>query len=102
MGLLRFPPRLMRIYIEEKRSNLLHGEFIMGEDGKHRYLKAERIRLYGMLYRLLKEREPGLFVYLCMERPDVWRHVTGMDVGTTDALIGLIDRRVHEFYGGLL
>ncbi|MGD0230090.1 MAG: spore photoproduct lyase family protein [Syntrophorhabdales bacterium] len=102
MGLLRFTPRLMKIFLEERRANLLHGEFIMGEDGKFRYIKAERIRIYRMLYGLLKEKEAALFIYLCMERPEVWRQVTGGEVGESEDLIRLFDGRIREFYGGAL
>jgi spore photoproduct lyase len=102
MGLLRFMPRLFTLFLFEGRRNLLHGEFIRGEDGKYRYIKAERIRVYKMLYELLKSKEADLFIYLCMERPDVWREVTGMDVATTEGLVTLFDARVKKFYGGVL
>jgi spore photoproduct lyase len=100
MGLLRFVPGLMKVFMEEKRRHLLHGEFIMGEDGKYRYIKSERIKVYGMLYEQLKSKEPGLFIYLCMERPDVWNEVTGTELRESEALISLFDGRIREFYGG--
>ena len=100
MGLLRFVPGLMKVFMEEGRRHLLHGEFIRAEDGKYRYIKAERIKVYTMLYEQLKEKEPGLFVYLCMERPDVWRQVTGAGLSQSEALISLFDGRIREFYGG--
>ena len=100
MGLLRFMPKLYTLFLLEGRRNLLHGEFIRGEDGKYRYIKAERIRVYKMLYETLKSKEADLFIYLCMERPDVWREVTGMDVAATEGLVALFDERVKKFYGG--
>ncbi len=102
MGLLRFMPKLYTTFLLEQRRNLLHGEFIRGEDGKYRYLKAERIRVYKMVYQWLKKKEDQLFIYLCMERPDVWRHVTGMDLATTEGLVALFDERVKKFCGGAL
>jgi spore photoproduct lyase len=102
MGLLRFMPKLYTLFLLEGRRNLLHGEFIRGEDGKYRYIKAERIRVYKMLYELLKTKEADLFIYLCMERPDVWREATGMDVATSEGLVALFDGRVKKFYGGAL
>jgi spore photoproduct lyase len=102
MGLLRFMPKLYTLFLLEGRRNLLHGEFIRGEDGKYRYIKAERIRIYKMLYELLKSKEADLFIYLCMERPDIWREVTGMDVATTEGLVALFDGRLKKFYGGAL
>jgi spore photoproduct lyase len=100
MGLLRFMPRLYTLFLLEGRRNLLHGEFVRGEDGKYRYLKAERIRVYKMIYEMLKSKEEKLFIYLCMERPDIWREVTGTDVATTEGLSALFDKRVIHFYGG--
>jgi spore photoproduct lyase len=100
MGVLRFVPALMKVFMAEGRRHLLHGEFIMGEDGKYRCIKPERVRTYRLLYERLKEREPGLFVYLCMERPDVWQSVTGARLETSEGLIDLFDRRTREFYGG--
>lgn len=102
MGLLRFVPGLMKVFMEEGRRHLLHGEFIMGEDGKYRYIKSERIKVYRMLYEQLKTKEPDLFIYLCMERPGVWHEVTGTELSTDDALISLFDARIREFYGGSL
>lgn len=101
MGTLRFAPQLMNLFLREGRRNLLHGEFIVGEDGKFRYIKAQRIKVYKMLYGLLKEKERDLFIYLCMERPDVWRQVTGAEVAGSEDLIALFDRRIDDFYGGL-
>jgi len=101
LGLLRFLPSLMKVYMREGRRNLLAGEFIMAEDGKYRYVKAERIKIYRMLYAQLLGWEPGLFVYLCMERADVWEQVTGIrQIRQSDDLIRLFDSRIREFYGG--
>lgn len=102
LGMLRFMPHLMALFLRERRQNLLHGEFIRGEDGKYRYIKAERVRVYRMFYSLLKEMESGLFIYLCMERKDVWQQVTGREIADNEELIGLFDARIHEFYGGSL
>lgn len=101
MGLLRFAPGLMDTFIRDRRGHLLQGEFIVGEDGKYRYIKEQRIAIYRMLYELFKEEEEDLFVYLCMERPDVWEHVTGKRLNDSGDLIRLFDRRTTEFYGGL-
>jgi spore photoproduct lyase len=101
LGLLRFIPGLMDVFIRDKRTHLLQGEFILGEDGKYRYLKRQRMSIYKMLYELFKENEESLFVYLCMERPDVWEQVTGERVGTTDDLIRMFNKRTEDFYGGL-
>ncbi|MBA4391363.1 MAG: hypothetical protein C0399_10550 [Syntrophus sp. (in: bacteria)] len=102
LGLLRFPPMLFNHFIENKRKNLLSGEFIRGEDGKYRYLKMERIKVYRMLYEKLKDIDENLFIYLCMERNDVWHEVTGLEIANNEGLIGLFDKRIKNLYGGTL
>lgn len=102
MGLLRFPAPLFDRFLSEGRKSLLYGEFSRGEDGKYRYVKQERIRIYSRLYTRLMERCNGLFVYLCMERPDVWEKVTGTRLDTTDDLYRRFDSRIEHFYGGTL
>jgi len=102
LGLLRFPPKLFNKFLQEKRKNLLYGEFIRGEDGKYRYIKKERVKIYRMLYNLLKAQDDELFVYLCMERKDVWRSATDMTPEDSEALTGLFDNRIKTLYGGVL
>jgi hypothetical protein len=62
-------------------------------------MKNERIKVYRMLYKQLKTIDKGLFVYLCMERQDVWRAVTGLDIEDNEALMGLFDARIKDLYG---
>jgi spore photoproduct lyase len=99
MGLLRFPPRLFNDFLEKGLKNLLFGEFIRGEDGKYRYIKKERIRVYRMLYDLMKSKWPGLFIYFCMEREDVWKEVTGLELRESEDLMELFDDRVRSCFG---
>jgi len=102
LGLLRFPPKLLEHFIENKRKYLLYGEFIQGEDGKCRYIKGERIKIYRMLYNQLKSKDNELFVYLCMERSDVWKAATGVTLNESETLIGLFDKRIKTLYGGTI
>lgn len=102
LGLLRFPPALYALLLERKRKFLLTGEFIRGEDGKYRYIKTERIRIFRMLYRLLKAIDPSLFIYLCMERADVWKEALGIEMKDSESLIRLFDERIKNAYGGML
>lgn len=99
LGLLRFPPKLYDHFIENRRRKLLSGEFIRGEDGKYRYMKNERIKVYRMLYKQLKAISKDFFIYLCMERRDVWCEVTGLDIEDDGVLVGLFDKRIKDLYG---
>jgi spore photoproduct lyase len=102
MGLLRFPPALMESFIRDKRQHLLFGEFIRGEDGKYRYLKEQRIRVYKMFHDALRAKDESLFIYLCMERPDVWQEALGVEMDNDERLVTAFDRRIEQFYGGRL
>lgn len=99
LGLLRFPPVLMDHFMEMGRQRLLSGEFIRGEDGKYRYIKVERMRVYHMLYKALKTIDRDLFIYFCMERSDIWREVTGIELHDSEDLKNLFDKRVKYLYG---
>ncbi len=72
------------------------------EDGKYRYIKSERIKIYTMLYNQLKSKSNDLFVYFCMERSDIWKAVTGINLYNNEGLIKLFDKRIHDLYGGIL
>ncbi len=102
LGLLRFPAALYGQLIEKERKYLLTGEFIRGEDGKYRYIKPERVRIYKLLYKLLKNIDSRLFIYLCMERSDIWKEVFGLSMQDNLSLIQLFDNRLKNLYGGML
>ena len=61
---LRFPEAL-----------LLLDEFVLSQDGKFRYFKPLRVRMYRYIIGLLKKRAPKLPISLCMETPEVQRRL---------------------------
>jgi len=78
LGSLRYPPRLKEIALKRfPRSRIFYEEMIRGMDGKMRYPKPMRVEMYRKIYGWLMEKAPDLFVYFCMESPDVWDRVTG-------------------------
>ncbi len=78
MGSLRFPPALKDVIRRRfPKSSIASREMIRGLDGKMRYPKPVRLALYRLMYDRLKTHDPDLFVYFCMEPPDVWMKVTG-------------------------
>jgi len=96
LGTFRCPPGLMRIINRRyPQSLLISGESFPGDDGKLRYLKSIRIDMYSHMIRWLTEGDPDLFVYLCMERRDVWEHAFGPDGRIPRNNAGL-DRMFHE------
>ncbi len=74
LGSLRYIPKLKSI-VESRfpKSRIFLGEFIKGEDGKMRYLKKVRQRMYYVVQRKLKKLAPQVTTYLCMEKPPVWQ-----------------------------
>jgi spore photoproduct lyase len=78
LGSLRFPPTLKKI-IEERfpGTGITTAEFIKGLDGKMRYFRPERVRLYRHIYEKIRKKWPHVFIYFCMENKTVWRDVMG-------------------------
>jgi spore photoproduct lyase len=78
LGSLRFPPSLKKI-IEERfpGTGITTAEFVKGLDGKMRYFRPDRVRLYRHIYAKLREKWKDVFVYFCMENKTVWKDVMG-------------------------
>jgi spore photoproduct lyase len=98
LGALRYPPALKQV-MEERfpNSRLFAGELIPGEDGKLRYLKPIRVELYRKLVSWLRGWDEDLFIYLCMERSDVWHEVFGSSPGSSEGLNRRFEERVIQF-----
>lgn len=78
LGSLRFPPALRgTVRGRFPGTKILTGEMIPGLDGKMRYVRPLRVSMYRRIHGWLKDHEPDLFVYFCMEPPWVWEAVTG-------------------------
>jgi len=73
LGALRYPPEQKGI-MERKfpHSRITLGELIIGEDKKLRYLKPIRIQLFKTMQRFIRSFSKTVFIYLCMESPEVW------------------------------
>jgi spore photoproduct lyase len=78
LGSLRFPPALKPV-IESRfpRSRITDEEMIRGMDGKMRYPKPMRIGMYKSIYQSIRAHNSDVFVYFCMESPQIWDRVTG-------------------------
>lgn len=104
MGSFRFPPELRDII--ERRfpgSSIIYDEMVMGLDGKLRYIKPVRVEVYKRIYSKIREMDGDVFVYLCMESPDVWKKVMGWSPVSNDHLDYLfIDSLYRRFKGIVL
>jgi spore photoproduct lyase len=98
LGGLRFPPALNQVAQGRfPHSRIFSGELITGEDGKMRYVKPLRVKLYKQMVESLRAHDKGLFIYLCMERGDVWQEVFGTTPGSTAGLNKWFEQRVSLF-----
>ncbi|UCD72388.1 MAG: DNA photolyase [Syntrophobacterales bacterium] len=98
LGGFRFPPYLKPIIGNRfPASKILLGELFPGNDGKLRYLKSIRVGMYREIVRWLREYEPSLFIYLCMESREVWEKVFGWSPKDNKALDNLFAHRVRSF-----
>lgn len=78
LGTLRFPPSLKRIVQSRfPKSRIVYQEMVQGLDGKKRYPKPIRVEMYRKIMSWLKEKDEDLFIYFCMESPEVWDRVMG-------------------------
>jgi spore photoproduct lyase len=93
IGTFRFMPELKPILRQRfPESRILTGEFIPGLDGKLRYFKPLRIRLYQAVIRAIREAAPDVCVYFCMEDDEVWQQSLGFVPAACGGLPRMLDR----------
>ncbi len=95
LGGFRYPPHLKAI-AEERFPNteVFLGELFPGRDGKFRYLKETRVAVYRKMAGWLREVDPKLFIYLCMESKEVWERVFGWAPESSQHLNQMFEERV--------
>lgn len=78
LGSLRFPPNLKPV-IQQRfpESRVVYQEMIKGRDGKLRYFKPLRIKLYRDIVSCFGEKRKAVPFYFCMESREIWRKVLG-------------------------
>jgi len=98
LGGFRYPPKLKAIAEERfPQTNVFLGELFPGRDAKFRYLKEIRVEIYQKMARWLREVDPGLFVYLCMESKEVWEKAFGWTPENSRHLNQMFENRVRKF-----
>ncbi len=98
MGTFRFMPAL-KSTIQKRfpQSEIIYGEFVPGMDGKMRYFKPIRTRLYRQMAEWIRERAEQVTLYLCMEDEQVWEQSFGFTPESKGGLPAMLDRsaRTH-------
>jgi spore photoproduct lyase len=98
LGGFRYPPQLKNIVKERfPDTQIFLGELFPGRDGKFRYLKEIRVEMYRKMLGWLKDVDPGLFIYLCMESKEVWEKVFGWAPENSRHLNQLFEERLEGF-----
>ncbi len=93
LGTFRFLPALKPII--EKRfpsSCIVYEEFITGLDGKMRYFKPIRIKIYQKIISWIREFAPDVCLYFCMEDDEVWEKCLGFIPSDHGSLSEMLDR----------
>ena len=92
LGALRFMPDLKSIVQRRfQTSRIVYGEFISGLDGKMRYFKPLRMKVYRAMAAAIRARAPEVCVYLCMEDDEVWRDALGFTPAERGGLARMLD-----------
>ncbi|MCB1196330.1 DNA photolyase [bacterium] len=100
MGVLRITPSLKSI-IQERYQNsklLAYGEFTMSQDGKFRYFRPLRVKLYRTILNAIRSYSTKVPVYCCMETDQVWQEVFNAQPSEQSELSLIFDR--NTVYAG--
>ena len=73
LGALRYISSLKAVVDERfPNSRIFLGEFVPGKDGKMRYLRKIRQRMFRNVQQRIKKLAPRIPTYLCMENSTIW------------------------------
>jgi len=100
MGSLRFSPHVQDSLLGQSRL-YLQGDFIRGVDGKMRYFRPLRTKLYRKVLGFLRQYIPEESVYLCMENEDVWKDVFDIHDMTSGRLSERLDNACMKAFKSL-
>ncbi len=97
LGTLRYIPKLKAL-VEERfpKSTIFLGEFIQGEDGKMRYLKKIRQRMFQTVRQEIHALAPQVTTYLCMEKAPVWQQTMPFHPQTNDELDHILSNNFQQ------
>jgi spore photoproduct lyase len=77
-------------------SRITYGEFIRGLDGKMRYFRDIRAEFYSFMVDRIRQADPDLCVYLCMEDDGIWKQSFGFSPDQRGGLSHMLDCAVEK------
>jgi len=94
LGSFRFIPAL-KAMIENRfpKSKIIYGEFITGLDGKMRYFKPLRMKIYQKIIACIRDLAPQTFIYFCMEDEEIWHECMGFTPAERGGLDNMLDKQ---------
>ncbi|MBE9544586.1 MAG: DNA photolyase [Proteobacteria bacterium] len=94
LGSFRFMPALKPL-VEKRfpKSKIVYGEFITGLDGKMRYFKPLRMKIYQSIIACIRDQAPQTFIYFCMEDEEIWQKCLGYTALERGGLEHLLDQQ---------
>ena len=99
LGTLRYISSLKSIVDERfPNSRVFLGEFVPGIDGKMRYLKKIRQRLYRNVQQKIQKLAPDVPTYLCMESSHLWKNSMPNQPETAPEMEGILVRSIEKRY----
>jgi spore photoproduct lyase len=93
LGALRYPSHseiIMRT--NHPKSKIFYGELIQGLDNKRRYFKSIRLEMFQKMNHWIRQYDKDIFIYLCMESPEIWQKT----LGWTPANSGKLEKAMDE------
>ena len=99
LGTLRYISSLKSIVdVRFPNSRVFLGEFVPGIDGKMRYLKKIRQRLYRNVQQKIQKLAPDVPTYLCMESSHLWKNSMSNQPETAPEMEGILLRSLEKRY----
>ena len=97
LGALRYLPSLKQIAASRfPKSRFFYEEFVGGLDGKRRYFREERVKMYRVLVDELRRfAAPQTCLYFCMENDTIWKDVFGFVPAEKGGLPAMLDQTLH-------
>jgi len=103
LGALRFPPDFRRGIIRRfPETSIVYNEMIRGIDGKIRYIRPARVKLFRYVFQRIRSFSKDVFVYFCMEPPWVWDSVMGCHPETNEELDYWFARSMNHRFPGVV